>query len=155
MDSFDSLLMETALAAEEGGTSFDAAFAAALSDSSAPGTVNLAAGNIPPAQVMLPTLSGLIAALRTVVPVQLEVTIPVDSWADSGDEVWPYECRIENSLFEARKRTDVSVAVRSFDTAREAKLCPVSDTQDGFMRIFAQSVPSTDIDATLVVTVVL
>lgn len=84
----------------------------------------------------------------------VEITIPAAGWAykeDMPDFEDEYRYYVDVPLLSASAKQFPSVALhkQSFDIAREARMCPTVQSQNGSLRFWAQQQPFGDIEATV------
>lgn len=147
MDGFNALISEVSQKAEDEGVSFETALTSVLSESddmeeSAPDAVQ-------PADVI--TAAHLAMGIIAVVPTQMEIVLSADNWTASDNPLYPYAYKHTDSIFTPNKRTDMYISPQSTAAAMAAGFCEVTDTRDGYVLFLAKALPSSDIDATLLV----
>ena len=80
-------------------------------------------------------------------PVNNLITIPVSSWIldSSNTSGYPYYAEISNEKVTVNDLPIVSVSLASLSTATEAELCPICQSLNQAIRLYAKSVPSDSI----------
>lgn len=77
-----------------------------------------------------------------------DIMIPTEGW-EANESGEGYHLDITNSAIEDTTVPVVALAPDSFDVAMECKLKPYCRTYTGYMRLYAESIPSAEIEASL------
>lgn len=91
-----------------------------------------------------------LAMLKTVVD-SLEITIPATGWMadDIDNNGYTHYIDILNENIAETQSPILSIHPEYVDVARESNFVPTCSTYNGFLRIYSNSVPKTDMSATL------
>lgn len=81
----------------------------------------------------------------------LDVTIPAEGWVkdDNATSGWPYYIDIQNESITEDTLPALTISLTAMTMAQEAGIAPVVQTLNKALRVFAQSVPKTEIPASL------